>query len=116
MIDIEIMVDESVSRHDQNEIESRGTESVIEIVTIDTLNKEIEIVKEIKREIRIEVEMTKEGQIGIEVIGGIENEQKDQVEVTGEKIGQEVNLNLRVQVINIKRAKRTKKKRETKLT
>ena len=110
------MVDESVSRHDQNGIESRGTESVIEIVTIDTLNKEIEIVKEIKREIRIEVEMTKEGQIGIEVIGGIENEQKGQVEVTGEKKGQEVNQNLRVQVINIKRAKRTKKKRVTKST
>merc|ERR1712079_32334 len=57
--DIEITAVGTVNHHVQSEIELKEIEIVIEIVIIDTLNKEIEIVKEVKKETKIEIEMMK---------------------------------------------------------
>ena len=102
-----------MNHHVQSEIESKEIGIVIEIVIIDTLNKEIEIVKGVKKETKIEIEMMKGDQREKEVIAVIESEQKGPVEVTGQKIGQGVNLDHQAQVINIRKVRRTKKKKVT---
>lgn len=102
-----------MNHHVQSEIELKEIEIVIEIVIIDTLNKEIEIVKEVKKETKIEIEMMKGDQREKGVIAVKESEQKGPVEVTGQKIGLRVNLDHQARVINIRKVRRTKKKRVT---
>ena len=100
-----------MNHHVLSETELREIEIVKEIVIIDTLNKEIEIVKEVKKETKIEIEMMKGDQREKEVIAVKESEQKGPVEVTGQKIGRGVNPDHQARVINIRKVRRTKKKR-----
>merc|ERR1719284_589994 len=100
--DIETTGVGSVNHPDQNVIGLTETENVIESAIINTPTKEIGMAKEVKKEIKKEVETTRGDPIETEVIVVKERERKGQVEVIVQRIDQEVNQDLQVQVINIK--------------